>query len=121
MTEAIGRRLDHLSQECQSMLRVAAVVGREFDHALLLEAGKFGDVQLLDLVDEALGASVIEEVEGGYQFTHALLQRGSRSQHVPAIGCNDLGIDVPTAAVHGQSRHAQAPHVCAGFAGSAQA
>ena len=58
------------------MLHRAAVGGREFSHDLLAAALEFDDDRLLELVDEALRAAVIEETDASseYQFTHALLQ-----------------------------------------------
>jgi tetratricopeptide (TPR) repeat protein len=74
--EALGRRLDRLSAEANALLALAAVVGREFDHALLHALTAHDDATLLDLLDEALRARVIEEgsVPGAYRFTHALMQ-----------------------------------------------
>ena len=30
MSEVVGRRLDHLSEECNRVLTIGAVIGREF-------------------------------------------------------------------------------------------
>ncbi|MCB9485224.1 MAG: protein kinase [Thermoflexaceae bacterium] len=74
--EALGRRLDRISDEATSLLQVAAVVGREFtyDTMQLLHAGD--DDALLNLIEEGLEARVVEEMEqpGRYRFTHALMQ-----------------------------------------------
>ena len=77
--EAIGRRLDRLSERCNDALRTAVVIGREFglDQLSAVEVEHTGD-DLLDTLDEALGSSVIEEIPGQpgrYQFTHALIQQ----------------------------------------------
>ena len=76
--EVIGRRLNRLSQPCNEVLTVAAVVGREFDlpqvSALIEE---MTDGTVLDALEEALTARVIEEIQstaGRYEFTHALIQ-----------------------------------------------
>ena len=73
-----GRRLDRLSPECNETLTIAAAIGREFtlDQIAQLTAD-FSDEQLLDVLEEALAAHVLEEPLGGagrYQFTHALIQ-----------------------------------------------
>ena len=76
---AIGRRLDRLPDLCNDILTTASVIGREFDFRLLarLNDGVAED-ELLDVIDEALGARVIEQVERSrerYQFSHALIQQ----------------------------------------------
>jgi tetratricopeptide (TPR) repeat protein len=76
--EVIGRRLDRLSERCNETLTVAAVVGREFglDQLERLIADLSAE-RVLEVVEEALAARVIEElprVPGRYQFTHALIQ-----------------------------------------------
>ena len=76
--EVIGRRLDRLSDRCNEVLAVASVIGREFgldQLKRLLE--DYSEDRLLQLLEEALSARVIEEATGAidrYQFTHALIQ-----------------------------------------------
>jgi len=74
--EALGRRLDRISDEANELLQTAAVVGREFNYEMLSLTGERGDNELLRLVEEALEARVIEEADrpGRYRFTHALMQ-----------------------------------------------
>jgi ATP/maltotriose-dependent transcriptional regulator MalT len=76
--QVIGRRLNRLSSQCHQTLTTAAVIGREFDFRLLqlLSAGT-SEEELLDIIDEALEAHLIEELPQGrerYQFCHALIQ-----------------------------------------------
>jgi class 3 adenylate cyclase/DNA polymerase III delta prime subunit len=75
--EAVGRRLNQLSEECNDVLSVASVIGREFDVSLLEPvAGLDGD-RLGEVLDEALGARVIQEMTdspGRYRFSHALVR-----------------------------------------------
>ena len=74
--EALGRRLDRLSDEANTLLQTAAVAGREFtyDTLQLLHAGD--DDALVKRIEEGLHARVIEEMDqpGRYRFTHALMQ-----------------------------------------------
>ena len=76
--EVIGRRLDRLSDQCNEVLSVASVIGREFgldQLKRLLE--DYSEDRLLQLLEEALSARVIEEATGAidrYQFTHTLIQ-----------------------------------------------
>ncbi len=76
--EVIGRRLDRLSERANELLTTAAVVGRDFTLNVLKElAEDTTESQLLDVLDEALDARLIEELTdevGHYQFTHALMQ-----------------------------------------------
>ena len=76
--EVIGRRLNKLTERCNETLTVASIVGREFEFDQLKTlVDNLSDDMLLDVLEEALAARVIEEMPdsiGRYQFTHALLQ-----------------------------------------------
>jgi predicted ATPase len=76
--DAIGRRLNRLSEDCNQVLATASVVGREFDFRLLnYLMVDLTDTVLLELMDEALAAHMVEDVPEGrerYQFCHALVQ-----------------------------------------------
>jgi len=76
--EVIGRRLNRLSQRCNETLTIASVIGREFELRQLTPlAEDMSEDRLLDVLEEALAARVIEELPqavGRYQFTHALIR-----------------------------------------------
>lgn len=78
--DAIGKRLNRLSEGCNQMLSTASVIGREFDLSLLNALNQHPleeHDQLLGLLEEALEAGLIEEAHRGrsrYRFTHALVQ-----------------------------------------------
>ncbi len=74
--EAIGNRLDRLSPETNEILTVAAVIGREFQLQLLARATGIETLELLDRLDEAVQAGVLDELDqpGDYRFSHALIQ-----------------------------------------------
>ena len=76
--DAIGRRLSQLSEGCNQVLATASVIGREFDFELLNALrDDLTEASLLELVEEALAAHVIEELPQArerYQFSHALIQ-----------------------------------------------
>ena len=76
--EVIGRRLDRLSDACNEALAVASVIGREFGLDQLQRLLKeYSEDRLVELLDEALAARLIEEATGvidRYQFTHTLIQ-----------------------------------------------
>jgi DNA-binding CsgD family transcriptional regulator/tetratricopeptide (TPR) repeat protein len=73
--EAIGRRLDRLSETCNEVLAIASVIGREFDLNQLTALDDIPGDELLDALDEAVRAYLIEETTGRYSFTHALVQQ----------------------------------------------
>jgi len=76
--DAIGRRLDALSADCNELLRTAAVLGRAFDVALLGRVADRTPDALLDLLGEALAAGVLVEHEervGHFAFAHALVRQ----------------------------------------------
>ena len=73
--QALGRRLDRLSEATNALLTTLAVAGREFDHGLVRALGGHDEQASLLLVEEALRARVLEEMSAGqYRFTHALMQ-----------------------------------------------
>ena len=76
--EAIGRRLERLSRSCNQTLTIAAAIGREFTLAQVAQlVGDLSEDQLLEVLEEALSAHIVEEPAGAagrYQFTHALIQ-----------------------------------------------
>jgi predicted ATPase len=76
--DAIGRRLDGLSTGANEMLRTAAVLGRDFDVALLARVTAQPPGELLDWLGEALEARVLDERDermGRYAFAHALVRQ----------------------------------------------
>jgi tetratricopeptide (TPR) repeat protein len=73
--DVIGRRLSRLSDAAHQALRVAAVVGAEFDMDLVQSAGEIGESELLVALDEAMEARVVSEVSGTrFRFSHALVR-----------------------------------------------
>lgn len=76
--EVIGARLSRLPEDCNEMLRTASVIGREFGFELLRTLrSEFSYDRLLEALEEALAARVIEELPQGvgqYQFAHGLIQ-----------------------------------------------
>ena len=76
--EAIGRRLNRLTERCNETLTIASVVGREFELDQLARLiDDLSEDHLLEVLEEAVGAQIIEEspaMVGHYQFTHALIR-----------------------------------------------
>ncbi|MCA1844533.1 MAG: AAA family ATPase [Actinobacteria bacterium] len=75
--EVIGRRLSRLSEGTNRVLRMAAVVGAEFDVRLLRSACDLDDEAVIPALEEATAAHLVIEVlepRLRYQFTHALVR-----------------------------------------------
>jgi DNA-binding winged helix-turn-helix (wHTH) protein/tetratricopeptide (TPR) repeat protein len=74
--EAIGRRLDSLSDESNRVLRLASVIGREFRLAVIERLAELPAEALLALLDEAREARVVEEpaAVGTWRFAHLLIR-----------------------------------------------
>jgi predicted ATPase len=74
MKAAIGSRLDRVSQECNDVLRAAAVLGKTFVfEELSATAGERGEEHLLNALDEAVAAQLI--VSDGATPSHSLTTR----------------------------------------------
>jgi eukaryotic-like serine/threonine-protein kinase len=74
--EVVGRRLDRLSQACNELLAVAAVIGRDFELRLLAAVVEQPMEQVLETLEEALAARVIRESDqpDQYRFNQELIQ-----------------------------------------------
>ncbi len=86
--EVVGLRIRRLSARAGSLLGVAAVLGDEFELAVLRNLAGLDDAALLDALDEATAAALVYEVnrpapglgtaDGGgerYGFGHAIVRR----------------------------------------------
>ncbi|HSO23892.1 MAG TPA: AAA family ATPase [Chondromyces sp.] len=68
---AIGRRLDHLSERTTEVLRTAAILGKSFEFSELAAVSDRSEDELLDAVDEAVAAQLLEAAAGEtVAFTH---------------------------------------------------
>ncbi len=74
--DIISQRLARLSDRCNSVLSIASVIGRDFGLDALQRASGLSDDELIEVLDEAAGASLVSEVGvavGRYRFAHALV------------------------------------------------
>jgi tetratricopeptide (TPR) repeat protein/DNA-binding CsgD family transcriptional regulator len=75
----VGQRISRLSSGAQDLLRLASVVGPEFDLEVLRVASGLPESEVLDHRDAALGARLLEERRGAiperYTFAHVLIQQ----------------------------------------------
>jgi DNA-binding SARP family transcriptional activator/tetratricopeptide (TPR) repeat protein len=75
--DVIGRRLDRLAPGSIEWLRVAAVIGRDFDSGLLERVLGFDEDRFLAALEDALDAGLVVEAPGDpgrYSFAHALIR-----------------------------------------------
>jgi DNA-binding SARP family transcriptional activator len=74
--DVLRLRLAALPETVERLLRVAAVVGRRFELDVVCEVSGADSDDTLDLLDEAVGANLVEEEDrpGRYRFTHALVR-----------------------------------------------
>jgi DNA-binding CsgD family transcriptional regulator len=73
----VTQRLGRLSGDCRGVLEVAAVLGRGFPLRALQLASSRDSGQLLELLEEAEGARVVEAAPGGpasWRFVHTLVR-----------------------------------------------
>jgi hypothetical protein len=75
--EVIGRRVERLGADARTALSAAAVIGRDFEIELLYAVLELTEARLLDLLEEAVSASLLNENRehaGRFTFTHALVE-----------------------------------------------
>lgn len=75
--DVITRRLAHLSKECNHVLVLASVLGREFAADALARLARISEDELLDVLDEAVSVRVVSDVPGGpgrLRFAHVLIR-----------------------------------------------
>ena len=75
--DVVGRRLSRLSEEANRVLGLAAVIGLEFDLAVLGHAAGLDEDALASVVDEAMAARLVTDVPGSgarCRFSHALVR-----------------------------------------------
>jgi tetratricopeptide (TPR) repeat protein len=70
----LRERISHLGSQVESILTSASVAGREFEFELLRMMTARPDGDLLDALDSALSARLLEETVTGYRFRHALIR-----------------------------------------------
>ena len=80
LRDVIGKRLSGLSESCNKVLSVAAVIGRDFQMEVLRKVAGMTDDELFGALEEARKAAVIEErTEAGakvnYRFAHAFFRQ----------------------------------------------
>ena len=75
--DVVGRRLSRLSDEANDVLAVAAVIGADFEVAVLSQAGGVSPQSVVAALDEAVAARLVSETPesaSDYRFAHALVR-----------------------------------------------
>jgi len=79
LRDVIGRRLSRLSEECNRVVAIAAIIGRDFAVDVLRRVAGVSEDDLLTALEEAINVSLIEEMRGQrelrYRFTHAFFRQ----------------------------------------------
>ncbi|MGI5155922.1 ATP-binding protein [Microbispora sp. CA-102843] len=74
--DVINQRVSRLPEDSQTLLRAAAVIGRDVDADVLETATGVGGARVMMLLEPAVAIGLLIEVDGGwdYRFSHALVQ-----------------------------------------------
>jgi tetratricopeptide (TPR) repeat protein len=75
--QVVGRRLSSLSEECNRVLGIASVIGREFELPVLAEVSELAEDAVLELLEQAEGARIVGDLPAAsrsYRFSHALIR-----------------------------------------------
>jgi serine/threonine protein kinase/tetratricopeptide (TPR) repeat protein len=80
LRDVIGKRLSLISKECNQLLSVASIIGREFHLEVLKKVSGMSEEELFDACEEAKKAAVVEERTGvgaavTYRFAHAFFRQ----------------------------------------------
>jgi class 3 adenylate cyclase len=76
--DVIGRRVGRLGDDARELLTMAAVIGRSFELALLAQLTGMPEGALLDRLEAAVTASLLDESAeqlGRFRFVHALINQ----------------------------------------------
>ncbi|WP_182906750.1 BTAD domain-containing putative transcriptional regulator [Microbispora sp. H13382] len=74
--DVINQRVSRLPEDSQTLLRAAAVIGRDVDADVLETATGVGGARVMMLLEPAVATGLLLEVDGGwdYRFSHALVR-----------------------------------------------
>ena len=80
LRDVIGKRMTRLSAQCNQVLAIAAVVGRDFRLDVLQRVAGVAEEELFAALEEARGVGVIEEraavgTGASYRFAHAFFRQ----------------------------------------------
>jgi pilus assembly protein CpaF len=109
----IGRRLERLSEPAQRMLVASAVVGRDFDIALLEAFGELSGHELREALDEATrGHFLTAAGPDRYRFAHDLVrQRVLAVLPLPRLQAYHLAVADTLERIYGKSANERAGEI----------
>lgn len=120
--DVIAGRVARLSEASRQLLSVAAVIGREFDFALLQRASQLPDREAAGCVEELVRRRMLHGVDEGFDFTHDRIREVVYAGLLPprrkllhgdvAVALEALtagALDPPAGALGLHYRHAEVP------------
>ncbi|HSP08159.1 MAG TPA: ATPase, T2SS/T4P/T4SS family [Candidatus Dormibacteraeota bacterium] len=109
----IGRRIERLSEPAQRMLVAAAVIGRDFDIALLEAFGELSGHELRDALEEATrGRFLVAIGATRYRFAHDLIrQRVVAPLPLPRLQAYHLAVADTLERVYGKAAQQHADEI----------
>jgi pilus assembly protein CpaF len=109
----IGRRLERLSEPAQRMLVAAAVIGRDFDIALLEAFGELSGHELRDAIDEATRSHFLRTAgPDRFRFSHDLVrQRVLAALPLPRLQAYHLAVADTLERSYGKSANERAAEI----------
>jgi DNA-binding SARP family transcriptional activator/tetratricopeptide (TPR) repeat protein len=78
--QLVTRRLERLSERGRLLTTVAAVIGREFEFALLQRAAGLGDAEAAEGVEELVRRRVLQGVGERFDFAHDRIREVARAE-----------------------------------------
>ena len=80
LRDVIGKRLSLISKQCNQLLSVASVIGRDFRLEVLQKVSGLSEEELFSALEEAKKAAIVEERSGvgaavNYRFAHAFFRQ----------------------------------------------
>ena len=74
-SELVLRNVDDLGRDVRGVLRLAAIIGRQFSIDDLVAAAERPETDLLDAIEEAIRAGLVDELDGRIGFRHDLVRQ----------------------------------------------
>lgn len=94
LRDVIGKRLTNLSEECNRVLSIAAVIGREFRLDVLEKVAGLTEDEIYQALEEAKSSAIVEEHSGlgaaiTYRFAHAFFPKPLFQRSITFIFTSD--------------------------------